>query len=254
MLFRRFVSTALFTAASLSFGCGSGALGAHTIDPMDGNDTATVAASMLDGSLSDADLETYAGSLSKERQETLGTLVDAIADKRSSEGGAKLLFVCTHNSRRSQLAQAWATVAAHSRGLDDIEAFSGGTEVTAFHPNAIGALERAGLSVVRGDGSNPRVRVALASTDMNLECWSKRLDDDDNPSDDFIAVMTCDDADRACPSVSGASHRVALSYVDPKVSDGTDLVAATYDERSRQIAMEMAFVMSRVAETEEAES
>jgi len=39
---------------------------------------------------------------------------------------------------------------------------------------------------------------------------------------------------------------VAIPYVDPKISDGTDAEARTYDERSRQIAREMFYLMHQV--------
>ena len=59
---------------------------------------------------------------------------------------AGLIFICTHNSRRSQLAQVWAGTAARVFGIAGVETFSGGTEVTAFNPRAIAAAERALVS------------------------------------------------------------------------------------------------------------
>ena len=48
--------------------------------------------------------------------------------------------------------------------------------------------------------------------------------------------MVCNDADQKCPTVPGATDRFAIPFVDPKVSDGTEAEAATYDERCAQIA------------------
>ena len=58
--------------------------------------------------------------------------------------------------------------------------------------------------------------------------------------------MTCSEADDACPIVVGASSRHAVTYEDPKISDGTPMESATYDQRSEQIAIEMLYVMSEL--------
>lgn len=74
-------------------------------------------------------------------------------------------------------------------------------------------------------------------------CFSKKFEDDFNPDKNFAAIMTCSDADENCPFVSGAEFRKPITYVDPKESDGTDREAAVYDERCRQIATEMFYMM-----------
>jgi hypothetical protein len=67
-----------------------------------------------------------------------------------------------------------------------------------------------------------------------------------NPKDNYIAVMTCSEADDACPIVVGASKRHTITHDDPKISDGTPLESTTYDQRSEQIATEMLYLMSEV--------
>ena len=59
---------------------------------------------------------------------------------------ADLIFVCTHNSRRSHMSQLWAQAAALSQGLD-IKAYSAGTETTAFNPRAVKALKTHGFQI-----------------------------------------------------------------------------------------------------------
>ena len=81
----------------------------------------------------------------------------------------------------------------------------------------------------------------------DLSCFSKKYGDESNPSEGFGAVMTCSSADRGCPLVYGADARFAIPYVDPKVSDGTDAEAATYDARLEQIGTEMLYLMGQVA-------
>lgn len=167
---------------------------------------------------------------------------------RSRGGGAQVVFVCTHNSRRSQLAQVWAAAAAHRHGVA-LASYSGGTEATAFHPAAVEALRRAGVRLEprAGSGGNP-VYVADLGPESRLECFSKVYDQPPNPRDGFGAVMVCTDADEACPSVPGAAFRLGLPFEDPKVSDGTAAQGATYDERCAQIAREMLYAMARAAE------
>ncbi|MDH4283503.1 MAG: hypothetical protein OEV36_12670, partial [Myxococcales bacterium] len=63
----------------------------------------------------------------------------------------------------------------------------------------------------------------------------------------FAAIMTCSEADQACPAVPGAELRVSLPYDDPKKADGTPDEEAAYDARCLQIATEMLYLFSRVS-------
>lgn len=58
--------------------------------------------------------------------------------------------------------------------------------------------------------------------------------------------MTCNEADDACPTISGAAKRYALNYKDPKVADGKANQKEVYTERSVQIATEMMFLFSEL--------
>jgi len=170
----------------------------------------------------------------------------AIADYIRSKDLTKLIFICTHNSRRSHLCQIWAAVMAQHFGLDCIETYSGGTEATAFNPRAVAAIERAGFRVEHPGGENPRYEVYYDEKEEPLICFSKTFDAPYNPQEDFAAVMTCSEADENCPIVPGAEKRFSIPYVDPKESDGTPQEEETYDERCRQIAAEIYFLFSHV--------
>ena len=78
-----------------------------------------------------------------------------------------------------------------------------------------------------------------------MRCFSKVHDEPPNPDADFIAVMVCDEADRGCPHLSGASCRFAIPFLDPKIADGTAEETRTYDERCRQVAREMLWTIDR---------
>lgn len=150
-----------------------------------------------------------------------------------------LNFICTHNSRRSQLAQIWTTVAAAWSGNDYVRAFSGGTEVTALHPNVIRALIDLGFRVEPDEDDPAKTMVYFSDTYPPVVCWSKLYDDPANTAADFVAVMVCGHADAHCPVIPGAGRRIALRYEDPKVSDGTGKESAVYQRTAREIGAEV---------------
>ena len=168
--------------------------------------------------------------------------------QRLSEGKpADLTFICTHNSRRSHLSQIWAQTAAVYYGLPNVTTYSGGTDVTACNPRTVRALRRAGFSIAESTpGSNPVYLAQISESKPSVKMFSKRFSDPFNPQSGFAALFSCDQADSTCPIVHGAALRLPVLYVDPKVSDNTPAEDATYDERSRQIAREMFFLMSQV--------
>lgn len=184
-----------------------------------------------------------------ERRAELDSLAGYVRERIAAGQPVKLTFVCTHNSRRSHLSQLWAAVAAVHYGLEGIATFSGGTEATAMNPRTVEALRRAGMTIDADDltAINPRYRVRFGDPQTDQTCFSKVYDESPNPSTGFAAVMTCSHADENCPLVRGCDFRIAIRYDDPKLSDETPAEAATYDERSRQIAREMLYLMSRVA-------
>jgi protein-tyrosine-phosphatase len=147
------------------------------------------------------------------------------------------------------MAQLLGLAAARRNGLAEVRTFSGGTEATAFNPRAVAALERVGFAIAPSgqDGKNPRYTVRLGPGLEPVEAFSKRFSDPPNPPADFVAVMTCSQADAACPFVQGAVARVAVPYEDPKVADGTPEEATRYDERVAQIGRDLAWVFGRAA-------
>lgn len=201
-----------------------------------------------------AELQSYIETLREsfpqipeERKALLTKVSNYINSRLVDQEVVELNFICTHNSRRSHFGQIWAQVAAIYHGLDDIITYSGGTEATAFNPNAVAALERAGFQISRDDEvDNPLYEVSFSEDEDPLECFSKTFDHPDNPDSDFAAIMTCDHADENCPFVPGAEFRAAVTYRDPKEADGTPEEAQTYDERCHQIATEMFYLMANV--------
>lgn len=183
-----------------------------------------------------------------DRKANLEILAEYARTRRAAGEPVLMTFICTHNSRRSHMGQLWAAVAAAHYGIDGVQTYSGGTEATAFNPRAVAALERAGFRIApTTEPPNPRYQVRFSDAASPQECFSKKYDDPSNPQANFAAVMTCSEADEACPMVAGAALRVSLPYVDPKGSDGTPGETAAYDERAKQIATEMFYLFSKVA-------
>jgi len=96
------------------------------------------------------------------------------------------------------------------------------------------------------ESENPRYLVHFPGAEDGIRVFSKKYEDSPNPINNFVAVMTCSDADEACPMVEGAVSRFAITYEDPKAYDGTAEEMARYEERSQQIAREMLFLFSLV--------
>lgn len=182
------------------------------------------------------------------RKARLDSMAEAIARRRAGGKTVYLIFICTHNSRRSQMAQCWAAAVTAYFGLD-VEAYSGGTEVTAFHPNAVSALQKAGFEIEREDPEaveNPVYAVSFADQAGPKRSFSKLYSDPVNPDHDFIAVMTCSEAEEACPFIPGADVRVSLPFEDPKRFDGSPEAPMRYEECSLRIARDLFYVFDKI--------
>lgn len=195
----------------------------------------------LRASLKQACLE----DIAEARQELLQPLVNYARKKLSSEETLILHFICTHNSRRSQMAQAWAQAIAWHFNLN-LSAYSGGTEVTAFNPRAVKALQKAGFQISAQGEENPHYLVNFSPEAPPLETWSKLYDDPANSQEGFAAIMTCSEADDLCPFIPNADLRVPLYFEDPKIYDDTPQEQAQYLARSRQIASELCFLANEI--------
>lgn len=193
------------------------------------------------------DLEARSRQLPEDRQELLCRAADQMFDLVSAGSTVNLLFVCTHNSRRSQLCEVWANVACSRYAVSLVQCFSCGTEVTECNPRTVESLRRTGF-VVESDGAGENPKYTCQPPEgPAVVLYSKAFGDATLPTKDVAAMMCCDDADANCPVIPGAKFRVALHYQDPKSSDGTALEPETYDERSRQIGAEMFYLMRQVA-------
>ena len=109
----------------------------------------------------------------------------------------RVLFLCTHNSARSQMAEGLL----RNAGGDRFEVFSAGTEATMLRPLAIRAMQEIGIDIA-------------GQQSKTLERYL------DQPFDQVITV--CDQANEACPVFFGARERLHWSFPDPSQATGSE--------------------------------
>ncbi|WP_369048342.1 protein-tyrosine-phosphatase [Tenacibaculum sp. UWU-22] len=186
-------------------------------------------------------------SISEERKQILQPLIDYIQEKVNLKKEIRLNFICTHNSRRSHLAQVWAQTMAYYFKIENVFCYSGGTQETALFFMVAETLKNTGFKVkTLSKENNPIYSIKYAENEYPIIGFSKKLDDDFNPKSEFCAIMTCDQADEGCPFIAGTKKRVSITFKDPKVFDNTPQQTQKYEERSFQIATEMFYIFSKI--------
>jgi len=109
----------------------------------------------------------------------------------------KILFICTHNSARSQMAEGLL----NALGGDRYETFSAGTETSEVRPQAIEVMREIGIDI-------------SDHTSKNLDPFlDKELD---------LVVTVCDRAREGCPYFPGGKEVVHKGFEDPSAAQGTD--------------------------------
>jgi arsenate reductase (thioredoxin) len=109
----------------------------------------------------------------------------------------RVLFLCTHNSSRSQMAEGFLRALAPGR----YEVASAGTEKTSVHPLAIRAMAERGIDISR--------HASKLHSDLPPARW------------DYL-ITVCDDANERCPFVAGAVTRLHWSFEDPSRATGSE--------------------------------
>ncbi len=186
-------------------------------------------------------------SVIEQRKIILQPLIDYINLKHNNREEVRLNFICTHNSRRSHLAQVWAQTIAQYFNLRQVFCYSGGTESTSVYIAAVKALKQFGFEIdIIADNDNPVYSIKYSLNQLPIIGFSKRFDHPFNPKTDFAAILTCSDADEGCPFIEGADVRIPMTFEDPKAYDNTNLQIEKYIQRGLQIATELKYVFSKV--------
>ena len=144
--------------------------------------------------------------------------------KRKAEGGAapfRLLFVCTGNSARSQLAEGLANHLGRGR----IEAHSAGTMPVGVNRHSVEVLKERGIDISKH--------------------WSKGIDDVPGPFD--LVVTLCDSAAATCPSSIFAHPTEHWSTPDPSfVAGGPEAVRESFRQVRDRLERQITDLIERV--------
>jgi arsenate reductase len=122
----------------------------------------------------------------------------------------RVLFVCTHNSARSQMAEAML----RTWGGDKFDAFSAGTEASGIKPETVQVMNEIGIDI-----SNQR---------------SKTIDEFRGRSFEWF-ITVCDEAQQNCPVLPGVAHAAHWSIEDPSKVSGTPEERAAAFRHARDI-------------------
>ena len=109
----------------------------------------------------------------------------------------RVLFVCTHNSARSQMAEGML----HAWAGDRFEAFSAGTEATRVRPEAIAVMGEIGIDI--GDHASKTLEPFMG---QEFE-W---------------LITVCDQARESCPTLPGVANQAHWSIDDPSTVEGSE--------------------------------
>jgi len=131
-----------------------------------------------------------------------------IVDERDNVEKKTILFICVHNSARSQMAEGLVNALYGDR----FEAVSGGTTATRVHPAAIKAMAEIGIDI-----SEHRSK--------SIDVFEGRRFDD--------VVMVCDDNQADCPFFPGGKEQIHHAFDDPAACTGTDEDVLACFRRSR---------------------
>jgi arsenate reductase (thioredoxin) len=109
----------------------------------------------------------------------------------------RVLFICTHNSSRSQMAEGLVNHDLAGK----VQAFSAGTDPTFVNPLAVAAMGDLGIDISRQR--------------------SKSLDEFVDEKFDFVITL-CDHAAESCPVFFGGTQRMHMGFPDPAAVTGTE--------------------------------
>ena len=119
------------------------------------------------------------------------------AMKTTDQAPRRVLFVCTHNSARSQMAEGMV----RAWGGDRFEAYSAGTEATRVRPEAIAVMREIGIDIT---GQSSKTILPFIGEQF---AW---------------VITVCDAAKEACPVIPGAAQQAHWSIDDPSAVEGTE--------------------------------
>lgn len=137
----------------------------------------------------------------------------------------RVLFLCTHNSSRSQMAEGLL----RARGGSGYEALSAGTHPRGIHPLAVAVMAERGIDISEAAGHRSKSLQEYVGQPIDL------------------VVTVCDEAAEECPFFPGARRQEHWGFPDPSAATGTEEERlAVFRQVREAIAQRIdAFVASR---------
>jgi arsenate reductase (thioredoxin) len=189
-------------------------------------------------------LSTSFDLIDERHREAASNLAEWLAAHHKPGQPLHVSVICTGNSRRSVMGATMGNIAAAYYGMPEVRFHSGGTAPTAVNPRAIVALRAMGVAIEptgaeapRGEPktANPIYRVRWGESGLEMTEFSKLYADSSNTQQGFAALLVCGEADEACPHVKGASIRISMPFLDPKIFDESTFESQKYTERRDDI-------------------
>ncbi len=128
-------------------------------------------------------------------------MMAAFPKRQADTTPQRVLFLCTHNSSRSQMAEGLL----RARGGTRYQVFSAGTHPRAVHPLAIKAMAELGIDISEKAGHR-----------------AKGIEEFESEEPMDLVVTVCDEAAEECPYFPRALHQEHWGFPDPSAATGTE--------------------------------
>ncbi len=186
-------------------------------------------------------------NIPEERRFRLNEIVRYVEEQRDLRKLPQLMFINTDDATMSHMARIWAKTAAYYFRYERLETFSGGIKPQKITLNTILALEKAGFIIYKSDMDGLEFyKVKFSYNIPSLLVFPKKTDHKLNPTQDYLAVFTEENAELNLPKLRGTLNRLLLVYDDPQGFEGVENIREIYDNRCRQVAIEMFYVFAQL--------
>ena len=166
----------------------------------------------------------------KKRLDNIASVINENLNKTRS-----IVFLCTHNSRRSQICEVWGKVFAEIY-RKKININSAGAFKTVVHSQVYESIVKCGLVV------DNKKEIFFDKKKFKLN--SKTIDS--LTMKNFIAVMTCSNAEKSCPNDPRSIRNIKMFFNDPRIYDETDKMSREYLNTTIYIAEELNYIFKNI--------
>ena len=196
-------------------------------------------------------IEAYLDSLSydqitAERKQHLDHISHTMAKILHERRYLEIVFLCTHNSRRSIFSEIMSHVLSDALKLP-FYSYSGGAEGTYIAPQVITTLEDIGFETSRFNSRlDTAYHIKYRKRKNALVFYSHNMDNFIRKQYPYITISTCDEATETCPVGPAEAIRFSTPYEDPKVADGTPMESAVYRATCDEITTNLLYIYNTI--------